>query len=102
MTISNSQRIPLHVDKRNETLTALQALALLNNKFVVRMAEHFAARVEKESPDRRIQIRKAFQLAINRSPHDQELEALISFADRHGLAATCRVLFNMNEFAFVD
>ena len=33
------------VAERNETLTALQALALLNNRFMVRMAEHFAARV---------------------------------------------------------
>ena len=34
------------VAKRNETLTPLQSLALLNNKFMVRMAEHFAARIE--------------------------------------------------------
>ena len=32
--------------KRNTTLTALQALALLNNPFMVRQAEHFAARLE--------------------------------------------------------
>ena len=31
------------VARRNETLTPLQALALLNNKFMVRMSEHFAA-----------------------------------------------------------
>ena len=30
------------VDKRNETLTALQALSLLNNRFMTRMSEHFA------------------------------------------------------------
>ena len=34
------------VAKRNETITPLQSLALLNNKFMVRMAEHFAARIE--------------------------------------------------------
>ena len=39
----------LRVEKRNESLTALQALALLNDKFMLRMAEHFAARVEKSS-----------------------------------------------------
>ena len=32
--------------KRNTTITAIQALALLNNPFMVRQAEHLAARVE--------------------------------------------------------
>ena len=41
--------------KRNETLTALQALSLLNNKFTLVMARHFADRLageEKRSPVR--------------------------------------------------
>src|SRR6185503_12136925 len=33
------------VDKRNESLSALQALALLNNGFMVTMARHFADHV---------------------------------------------------------
>jgi hypothetical protein len=37
----------LAVEKRNETLTPQQALALLNNKLAVAMAKHFATRVEK-------------------------------------------------------
>ena len=32
----------MRVDKRNETLTPLQALALLNNSFMVAMSRHFA------------------------------------------------------------
>ena len=32
--------------KRNTTITAIQALALLNNPFMVRQAEHLAARVQ--------------------------------------------------------
>ena len=43
----------LAVEKRNETLTPQQALALLNNKLAVAMAKHFAARVEKLADDRR-------------------------------------------------
>ncbi len=34
------------VDKRNETVTALQALALLNNKLVLSMSRHMASRIE--------------------------------------------------------
>src|SRR5262249_37945839 len=41
----------LRVEKRNESLTALQALALLNDRFMVRMAAHFAERVGRESSD---------------------------------------------------
>ena len=41
----------LAVEKRNETLTPQQALALLNNKLAVAMAKHFAERVEKLTTD---------------------------------------------------
>ena len=37
----------MRVDKRNESLSALQALALLNNDFMVTMAKHFAERLER-------------------------------------------------------
>lgn len=92
----------LLVDKRNETLTALQALALLNNKFVVRMAEHFAARLESESHDRAEQIDRAFELTLNRAPTADELKGLADYADTYGLPSVCRIIFNLNEFAFAD
>ncbi|MFT4638728.1 MAG: hypothetical protein ACI8T1_002051 [Verrucomicrobiales bacterium] len=92
----------LMVDKRNETLTALQALALLNNKFVVRMAEHFATRLEGAKKDRREQIALAYQLTISRAPTDEEVSALVDYADKHGLPSACRVILNLNEFAFAD
>ena len=88
----------LSVDKRNETLTALQALALLNNKFVVRMSEHFAERLsEEEEP-----ISRAIELTLSRKARREELQALREYSQQHGLAATCRLIFNLNEFAFVD
>ena len=92
----------LQVDKRNETLTALQALATLNNKFMVRMAEHFAARLEEESSDPVEQINRAYQLTINRAPTPETSSALAKYTKDHGLPSTCRVIFNLNEFAFVD
>ena len=39
------------MDKRNQTITPQQALALLNNQLTVAMAKHFAARVEKLGND---------------------------------------------------
>ena len=31
-----------------------------------------------------------------------ELDLLSSYENRHGLAATCRIIFNLNEFSFID
>ena len=90
------------VDKRSETVTALQALALLNNKLVLSMSNHMAKRVEAASPDERQRVVLAFRLATGRSPTADEAEALSDYARQHGLPQTCRVIFNLNEFAFVD
>ncbi|HEY2250144.1 MAG TPA: DUF1553 domain-containing protein, partial [Planctomycetaceae bacterium] len=58
--------------KRNTTLTSLQALSLLNNQFMVRQAEHFAARLEAATADRGQQIALAYQLAFGREPTEHE------------------------------
>jgi Protein of unknown function (DUF1553)/Protein of unknown function (DUF1549)/Planctomycete cytochrome C len=90
------------VPKRNETITPLQSLALLNNKFMVRMAEHFAARIEPMGGDNPQRLAAAWPLAFSREPKEDELTAIVSYANRHGLANACRLIFNMNEFVFVD
>ena len=36
------------------------------------------------------------------SPSAEEMTTLTRFAQQHGLASTCRLIFNMNEFCFVD
>lgn len=90
------------VPVRNTTITALQALSLLNNPFMVRQAEHFAARVARNGGGIPQQIRRAFRLAFSRQPAAEELESLTAYAREHGMANTCRVIFNMNEFLFVD
>jgi hypothetical protein len=92
----------LIVEKRNETLTPLQVLAQLNNKFMVRMAEHFAERAAQHSTDLSEQLCFAFQLAIGRDPDAIELTELTAYAQQHGLANTCRAILNLNEFMFVD
>lgn len=92
----------ISVPKRSETLTSLQALAMLNDAFMVRMAEHFAARVEGKADDREAQVRRAFELAVQREPNEGELELLVDAAERLGMANVCRLIFNLNEFVFVD
>lgn len=90
------------VDKRNETVTALQALALLNNKLVLSMSRHMAARIEASASDDPARIVKAVRIALGRSPSDDERDALVAYCRQHGLVQTCRVILNLNEFAFVD
>ena len=92
----------LSVDKRNETLTALQALVLLNNKFMLRMSEHFASRLSAAHESRPAQIEMAYRLAMGRSPTEDETQYLQAYADKYGLASACRVVLNLSEFVFVD
>jgi hypothetical protein len=81
----------------------LQALALLNNSFALRMADRLAARAEREvGGDLVKQIARVYDLAFNRPPEADELAAAGTFIARHGLAPFCRVIFNSNEFLYAD
>jgi hypothetical protein len=92
----------LSVGQRTETLTALQALALLNNRFMVAMSEHFAAHVAERGESVSDQIDAAYELALNRPPSEQEHRELTEIAQQHGMPNVCRLIFNLNEFMFVD
>ena len=88
--------------RRHETLTALQALSLLNNRFNVSMARHFATRLSQETTISEEQIHRAFLLVTGREPNEEEIARMKAFAAEHGMAALCRLLFNLSEFVFVD
>lgn len=88
--------------RRHETLTALQALSLLNNRFTLSMAKHFATRLQNESESINDQVDQAYLLLTGRSPSPDEAGEMAEYARKHGLAALCRVLFNLSEFVFVD
>ncbi len=88
--------------QRNVSLTSLQALATLNDKFVVRQSERLAARLEAEHTATHDRIVAAYRRLFGRVPADDELAAVTEYADRHGLANACRFLFNTNEFLFLD
>ena len=92
----------MRVDKRNESLSALQALALLNNGFMLTQSRHFAERVQRETPELAAQIDRAHKLALGRAPTPAERDRLIAFAKANGLPNLCRVLLNLNEFTFID
>ena len=90
--------------RRSVTTTPLQALSLLNNAFVLRMAEHFAGRVKQEVGDENLrrQVQRSFELALGRIPTADELGVAEGLVRRHGLPALARALFNTNEFLVVQ
>jgi Protein of unknown function (DUF1553)/Protein of unknown function (DUF1549)/Planctomycete cytochrome C len=88
--------------RRNSSTTALQALNLLNSRFVLDQAGHFAARLAREAgPDPVDQADRAFRLAFGRAPSVAEREAAASLIRDHGAVSLCRALFNANEFLHV-
>jgi hypothetical protein len=87
---------------RASSVTALQALSMLNNRFVIRQSEHFAARLASMTPGLERQIESAFELALGRAASAKESAAMAGYARKHGLPNACRLLLNSNEFMFVD
>ncbi|HEY2911529.1 MAG TPA: DUF1549 and DUF1553 domain-containing protein, partial [Gemmataceae bacterium] len=88
--------------KRNESVTGPQALALLNNEFMLVHSAALAKRLEKQSADRDKQVDMACRRMWGRAPTAGERSQFAAYAAKHGLANLCRVLFNSNEFLFVD
>ncbi|MBC7820008.1 MAG: DUF1549 domain-containing protein [Planctomycetaceae bacterium] len=87
--------------KRNSSNTPLQALNLLNSRFLVQQSELFAARIRAESAEPATQAAATIQLAFGRSPTKDETTAAVALVKEHGLPALCRALLNANEFLFV-
>ncbi|MBI3838577.1 MAG: PSD1 domain-containing protein [Planctomycetia bacterium] len=87
---------------RSSSVTALQALSLLDNRFIVRQSEHTAARLTAAAATQAERIRLLFQLALLRDPTPQEGQRWEAYAASYGLANACRMMFNTNEFVFVN
>ncbi|MBX9627517.1 MAG: DUF1549 domain-containing protein [Gemmataceae bacterium] len=88
--------------RRAVTTTPLQALALWNGGFALRVSGAFAERLAKDRPgDVGGQVGRAWQLAFGRDPTPEERTAAEKLVAAHGLAALCRALFNANEFLVV-
>jgi mono/diheme cytochrome c family protein len=95
-----------------------QALALMNNEFVLQQARFFAERAAKEAGvDKRAQVVRAFEIAVNRRPNAKEIEWSLSFlkSQAEGYARNkdeepeisalrdfCHAIINLNEFVYID
>ncbi len=88
---------------RSSTNTPLQSLSLLNDRFVIQQADHFAARLaDAHKGDVRGQVKAAYRLALGREPSAEEVDRAEQFIAKRELFHFCRALFNTNEFLYVD
>jgi hypothetical protein len=79
---------------RGFSASALQSLALYNNRFVL----HFSGELGKQITTPAEAVRRI----LLREPTKAELAGFTQFAAKNSLAALCRVLLNSNEFLFVN
>jgi len=108
----------INCTRRASSTSAVQALALMNGRFVRAQAEHFARRVLEEAPPAdSSRVTWAFRLALARRPTPAELHTLLGFVDRQrahypdtnpdALALRvysdlCQALVSANEFVYID
>ncbi|HUG82079.1 MAG TPA: PSD1 and planctomycete cytochrome C domain-containing protein [Bryobacterales bacterium] len=86
---------------RSATTTPLQALSMMNGYLVHEESQHLAERIHRDvGADRNDQVARAFEIVLNRPPTPDETRKFAAF--QGGLASICRVLFNANEFLYVE
>jgi mono/diheme cytochrome c family protein len=95
-----------------------QALALMNNDFVLQQAGYFAERIKREAGvEANGQITRAFKIALNRLPTADEVRWSQQFiqsqtagykdrgdekAQESAMRDFCHAIINLNEFLYVD
>jgi hypothetical protein len=112
-------------EQRPVSTIPTQALTLLNGEFLNDEGRHFAKRLVPEAGgDALAQVDRAFRLALCRPPTAEEKRSAQAFLDRQrrrivdedqanasgpprnaaevALEALCLVLYNLNEFVYVD
>ncbi|MCY2985943.1 MAG: DUF1553 domain-containing protein [Planctomycetota bacterium] len=87
--------------KRSRSTTPLQALNLLNSRFVMQQAELLVDRLARECDGTEKKISCAFALCFGRDANEQELALAEVFVAEHGWVHFARAMLNANEFVFI-
>ncbi len=86
---------------RSVTTTPLQALSFMNGSLVNEEAAYLAARVKKDAAeDRRAQVRRLFEIVLNRAPDTDEMSRMVDFPG--SLESLSRILLSSNELMYVE
>lgn len=87
--------------RRSRSTTPLQALGMLNSPFISEQAKHFSRRVQGHGNTTRKMLR-VFSMVLGRQPSPEESFGLAQLARSQGVEQVCRVLWNTNEFLFLQ
>ena len=75
----------------------------MNSGFVLEQAAAFAVRVRELSDDTPLGlVKSAWELALGRPSRPEEARTAEGFLARNSLPLLCLLLYNLNEFAYVD
>jgi hypothetical protein len=89
--------------RRGVSTIAPQSLMLLNGELSAEASRAFARRVEVEAgKELTQQVRRAFMLALQRVPDEEEASACEGLLRQRSLTEFCRALVNVNEFVYLD
>lgn len=98
--------------RRNNTVSAGQALELLNNELVLGWAQDLAKRVQNDAgmtPE--AQVERAWKLVYARAPKPDETKVALDFLQSHdqitgnrqtSMVDLCHMLLNSNEFLYMN
>jgi hypothetical protein len=106
-------------DVRPESTVPLQALFMMNNRFVTAQAKDLAQRLLESSADPRTRVARAIELLYSRKATESEMDRALDYIEqyRRGLSQAetppeqieseawtsyARVLLSANEFVYVD
>ncbi len=87
---------------RSFSASSLQAIQLFNHDFVLSQSAAFARQTVAITDEPTEQVRSIVETCWLREPTADELKCFTDFVSQHGLENLCRLLFNSNEFLFVE
>ncbi len=128
LNVFDSPVMETNCTRRATSTTPTQALTLLNSRFMMTQAAHFAGRVLRETQAEKplsdyetlkSRIRKAYLLALVRPPSENEMREALGFVQSQtlryqrtgksadvaastALADFCLALLSANEFVYID
>ena len=88
---------------RGVTTVTPQVFALFNSQFMHDKSAALAKRLVRDAGSSLApQIQRAYQLVLQRQPTGFELSRSLMFLETQSLAELCLVLFNLNEFSYLE
>lgn len=98
-------------ERRSTSVTAPQALSLLNGRMAHENADRLAKRLRAYSTEPQQRVERLYWLALSRPPEESEMSDCLAFlqkagpdpeAQRSSLRDLCLAIINTNEFLYLD